>query len=247
MTVANAEDTKPINPETHDAASGKSWMELAKEHERKAGEAQARLEELRRPQGPAESGAKTAEEYIKNLEEEYANDPVRTSIKIANMAANIHVRRTREGIAKGSRLLKGVKKDLRAKYEDFAEDEAEFDARLEDQAVEEMSEEGLKMVFHAIRGERLDAKLRKLQERKAEAEPEKKIVGPTSGGGAGTPAAPKGQEPLTEAQQTEWRKMGDVSETGYRLLLKQKQERARKLNVPEAQLPQTVSEPIRRP
>ena len=235
------------NPETHDPVTGKSWKELAKEHERKSTESQAEISKLRSapPDRPDQGRATTRAEYIENMRQKFIEDPVEAIIEIATTATHVGITRTRADIAKASRVLKEVKKDLKGRYEDFAEYQEEFETRLEDAPIERMTKEGLEMVFHAIRGEKLDAKLKELKAKAAKEDPAAKIVGPTSPAGSGAPAGPHGAKALTDRQQAEMDRLG-LEETTYRKNLQTRRENAKRLGVPDDKLPETMGEPLNR-
>lgn len=253
QTPASPAPQTTVNPDTHDPVSGKPWKEIAKEEERKRKEAEGKVHQPKTDDEPPpttrdrEGTVSARDQFKQQWERKFVDDPFGAIEELVLIGSRHVVKRTREDIGKANRLLKEVKKDLKAKYEDFTDVEQSFDEHLEDVAVERMTKEGLEMVFHSLRGQKLEEKVKQLQAKVngKQAVEEPRIVGPAAGSGSGTPVSPSGEKPLTKAQQAEFAKMGDVSETGYRRLLKERQERAKKLDCKV--LPETISEPLQRP
>jgi len=237
-----------VNPETHDPVSGKPWKELAREHERKSTESQeenARLKATPPVSAPPRESRETVDSYHQRLNQLFVEDPAKAMIQAVSDGVGYGIR----SIKAANKQLKAVKADFKKRFEDYEEVVDEFDEVLEDAPIERMTTEGLELVFQSVRAKKLEAKLVKLRE-KAGKEEAPRIVGPTSPSASGSPATPVGQKPLTKEQASElasMQKMGDLSDDGYRRQMKARQERAKKLNIPEAQWPQTLSEPLKRP
>ena len=188
--------------------------------------------------GGEEPLKRVMEDAEREMAETGSTFPVKTVLRLIGEGSRYHIKETTDSIKKSTKILKETKRTLRKEYKDFGDYEDEFDEIVDNATPDQITPTGLKMVFEAIRGRKLDEKLRDLQGKP----PEEPIIGPSAGSGGGAGKPPK--EKLTDAQKKEMAIMNFETEDAYLNVLKPRQQRAKDMGLKK--IPQTIGEPLQR-
>jgi hypothetical protein len=165
----------------------------------------------------------------REMEETGSIVPVNTMLDLIGKATGYHMSQFTTNAKNAQKIIKEAKKELRATYKDYSEYEDKFDDLLEGIEPQNVSKEGLKIIFNSLRGENLDAIVAKAREKAAEeAESGKKIVGDIDTGGGSSKSGSK--TTLTAEQQQQMKDMGFEDEASYLGRVKHYQEVAKSRN-----------------
>ena len=167
--------------------------------------------------------------------------PIETVIDLINRGASNIATITQQSVAKANKIIKEAKRELRKKYKDFDTYEDEFDDAANDIHPTKISLEGLVFVFKSILGDHVEEREAAAEKRGKESG-SGKIIGPADGSGGGKTRDDKSK--LTAEQQKEATEMG-LTDEEYLITLKKRQDNAKAQGC--TILPQTMSEPLRRP
>ena len=148
--------------------------------------------------------------------------PVNTILGLISDASRYHVSSGYSTLKKSNKVIKSTKRELKKQYKDFGDYEDEFDDKIDEADPSQITSEGLKLVFNAIRGSKMDEIITKI---KTPPKEPTKIVGPSVGTGTG---AAKGKVKLTPEQEKEMKDMGFDTEEDYLGRLHKYQDLARK-------------------
>lgn len=231
------EPPAPEPPAAVDPVSGKPWMEIAKENERKAKEAREKADKLQEklldqpsPQPMSAPGpSMTPQQHRENWLERFGTDPYEASRQMVGEALTWQQQQER---AK-KKLIRETRKRLKAKYSDYSEFGHEFEDALDELNLSShATPDVLETYYQGLRGSKLDEIIAKKEEewkktRPAPAStPQVPVVGPTSP--TTTPAVPAGTSQLDTNQQKECAELQMTPET-YLVQLRKHQERAKAL------------------
>lgn len=164
--------------------------------------------------------------------------PVNTILTLINQGTQHHIKNYTTTTNQANKVIKETKKELKSAYKDYGDYEDEFEEIIETIEPQNVSKDGLKIIFNSLRGKKLDDILKREREeaaRKAEENPI--VIGDLARGSAGG-----GNKPmkLTAEQQKEMSDMGFETEEDYTGRLKKYQSVAKKNGAKNT--PQLLSE-----
>ena len=182
---------------------------------------------------------RVAQQAEKEMEETGSIVPVNTILDLINQGTNYHLNQFSTANKTAQKVIKETRKELKSSYKDYSDYEDEFDGIVENIEPQNVSKEGLKIIFQSLRGNKLDELLGKAREAGAKgAEEEKRILGDIASGNASHSSKPSGK--LTAEQREEMTDMGFESEEDYSGRLKKYQDIAKRKSAKNT--PQTLSE-----
>ena len=167
--------------------------------------------------------------------------PIETVIDLINRGAYSVAASTQQSMIQANKIRKNAKQELRKKYKDFDTYEDEFDNAVDEVHSSKVTLDGLIFIFKSILGDHVEEREAAAEKRGKESG-SGKIIGPADGSGGGKPRDTKST--LTVDQQKEAVEMGFTDEE-YLITLKKRQDNAKVQGC--TILPQTMSEPLRRP
>ena len=151
----------------------------------------------------------------KEMEETGSIVPVNTILDLINQGTSYHVNQFSTANKNAQKVIKETRKELKTTYKDYSEYEDRFDEILDGIEPQNVSKEGLKIIFNSLRGEKLDELLKKERERGSkEAEEGKTIIGDVSSG-SGSSSGTSSSGKLTIDQESEMSDMGFESKEDY--------------------------------
>lgn len=196
-----------------------------------------------RPQSTQDWRKQISAAAEREMEETGSLIPVNTIATLINQGVSYGINEHNKTSKTSAKIIKEIVKELKSTYKDFNEYEDSFNEILDTIEPQNVSKEGLKIVYNSLRGDRLDeilAKERNKTEKKSEED--KKIIGELSSGTAGSSGGNKSKK-LTAEQEKEKISMGFESDEDYLGRLTKKREVFKKRNA--LNVPETLSENLK--
>lgn len=156
---------------------------------------------------------------LKMAEDEMAESgsviPINTILSLISQGTNYHITQHSQQTKASRKVIKETKKELKAQYKNFADYEDEFDEIVDTITPQNISKEGLKIVYNSLRGKNLDEILKKEREAATKkAEEDKEIIGDLSKPTEKTTLKPTTIK-LSQEQMDEMKNMGFETEADY--------------------------------
>lgn len=162
----------------------------------------------------------------REMEETGSMLPVNTILTLISQGAGYHVKTA----SAANKTVKTTKRELKKEYKDFGDYEDEFDDIVESVEPQNVSKEGLKIIFNSVRGKKTDEIINKrVEEGIKKGLEDKKILGTLDTPSTST-ITPKFSGKLTPAQEEEMKDMGFETPADYMGRLKKYQEIAKRKN-----------------
>lgn len=157
----------------------------------------------------------------REMEESGSIVPVNTILDLVNQGIGYHIGNYAKTTKQANKVIKDTKNEIRKdckekgiSFEDYAD---EFDDIMENVDPQQVSGEGIKIIFNSLIGKKTPELLKKASEestRKAD-EGSRRIVGGELAEGTGKSSNDGGASKLTAEQKTEMQDMGFESESDY--------------------------------
>jgi hypothetical protein len=149
--------------------------------------------------------------------------PVGTVLNLINKGVEYQLGERSKTTKNAQKMIKDTKKELKSLFKDYSDYSDRFDEICDDIEPQNISKDGLKLIFNALRGEKTDDLVKKAKEdAQKEAEEGKVIIGEVSSGSSGAPISKSTK--LSTDQKKEALDMGFDSEEDYLGRLNKKRE-----------------------
>ena len=151
----------------------------------------------------------------REMEETGSIVPVNTILNLISQGNNYQMSQINMNNKNAQKIIKEAKKELKSSYKDYVDYEDRFDELLDGIEPQNVSKEGLKIIFNSLRGERLDELVAKAKEKgTSDAEAGKRVIGDVESVGGSSSAGNKSTK-LNTAQKEEMLDMGFEDEGDY--------------------------------
>ena len=175
----------------------------------------------------------------REMEETGSIIPVNTMLNLVGQGVRYQLQEHTKTAKNAQTVIKEVKKNLKSEYKDYSDFSDEFEDIVDTIDPNNVSKEGLKIIFNSLRGQRMDDIMKKREEAAVKkAGEDRKIVGEVTVG-TSTFSSRK-SEKLNSEQLKEMDSMGFDSEEDYFGRLEKKRSVAKSKGAKN--VPQTISE-----
>ncbi len=161
--------------------------------------------------------------------------PVNTILNLVSRASQYQFMEHSKIVKNAQKITKEVKSELKGQYKDYRDYEDEFENILDGIDPQQISKEGLRIVFNSLRGQKIDEIVKQKEEAAVKkATEERKIIGEITPSLSSSAGGKK--EKMSPAQSKEMKDMGFDTEQDYLGRLEKKRQVAKSrgsLNIPD--------------
>ena len=161
--------------------------------------------------------------------------PVNTILNLVSRASQYQFMEHSKIVKNAQKIIKEIKSELKGQYKDYRDYEDEFENIIDNVDPQQISKDGLKIIFNSLRGQKIDEIVKEKEEAAVKKTmEERKIIGEITPSSSSSAGAKK--EKISPAQSKEMKDMGFDTEQDYLGRLEKKRQVAKSrgaTNIPD--------------